>query len=142
MSIDNSYLRNYLNFINFILFLLTVTLPVKTKNPCKFLTYKGNLMFLVARRGIEPLFLEWKTNVLTPRRTGLLFYILSLVLLPKRSLILGLQRYTFRHKLKIKFKKYFNYFFGACKFKITKQKITINIVIYDADKHIFTHWRE
>ena len=50
---------------------------------------------------------------------------------------MGLQRYTFRHKLKIKFKFYFNYFFGACKFKITKQKITINIVIYDADKHIF-----
>ena len=45
MSIDNSYLRNYLNFINFILFLLTVTLPVKTKNPCKSVTYKGDLMF-------------------------------------------------------------------------------------------------
>ena len=29
-----------------------------------------NLSPLVARRGIEPLFLEWKSNVLTPRRTG------------------------------------------------------------------------
>ena len=60
-----------------------------------------------------------------------------MVLLPKRSLILGLQRYTFIDKLKIKFKKFFNVFFSAFKITITKQKTANSIVIYSADKHIF-----
>jgi len=62
---------------------------------------------------------------------------LSMVFLPKRSLILGLQRYTFIDKLKIKFKKFFNYFFSVFKIKITKQKTANSIVIYSADMHIF-----
>ena len=62
---------------------------------------------------------------------------LSMVFLPKRSLILGLQRYTFIDKLKIKFKKFFNYFFSAFKIKIAKQKTANSIVIYSADMHIF-----
>lgn len=41
----------YLNLSDFILLLLTVTLTVKTKNPRKFLTYKGNFDNLVARKG-------------------------------------------------------------------------------------------
>jgi len=50
---------------------------------------------------------------------------------------LGLQRYTFIDKLKIKFKKFFNYFFSAFKIKIAKQKTANSIVIYSADMHIF-----
>ena len=54
--------------------LLAEMFPAKIKKPL-YIMQSG---FLVARRGIEPLLPEWKSGVLTPRRTGRFVYLTSL----------------------------------------------------------------
>jgi len=50
---------------------------------------------------------------------------------------LGLQRYAFINKIKIKFKKNIKNIFGVFRIKIAKQKVANAIVIYSVDMHIF-----
>ena len=50
---------------------------------------------------------------------------------------MGLQRYAFIDKLKIKFKKNLKYLFRGFRIKIVKQKAANSIVIYSVDMHIF-----
>jgi len=61
-----------------------------------------------------------------------------MTLLPKRSLILGLQRYAFIHNLKINLKKYFIAFLRASHITIHKQKVVKCIVNYNIIPHTFT----